>query len=131
MKNIKKIMAGVLVLCMMLCFCACGGNGDDGTTTTTESTTESTTVQQTAFKVKVVDEAGNPVAGVMVQICKDSCVPAMTDAEGVATFTNMEITDGHKLSVMTCPAGYEYTGEAEIYLESGITEYTLEIKAVA
>ena len=64
------------------------------------------------------------------QLCKDACVPAKTDDNGVATFT-IEVTDGYKLSVMSCPAGYEYTGEAEIYLEDGATEYTLEIKAVA
>ncbi len=131
MKNIKKLIAALLAVCMMLCFCACGGNGDDNSTTTTESTTESTTEEQIAFKVKVVDEAGKPVAGVMMQICKDSCIPARTGDDGVAVFADMEITDGYKLSVLSCPAGYEYTGDAEIYLESGSTEYTVEIKAVA
>jgi len=135
MKNFKKVLALLLALSMVFCFCACGGNTDDTTTNTTESTTnenptESTTEEKAAFTVKVVDEGGNAVSGVMLQVCKDACVPARTDDKGIATF-NLEITDGYKLSVMTCPAGYEYTGDAEIYLESGITEFTLTLKAVA
>ena len=74
----------------------------------------------------VVDQNGDPVSGAMVQICKDSCMPAMTGEDGVASF-NIEITDGYKLSVMTCPEGYTYEGEAEIYLEYGATEYTLTL----
>lgn len=141
MKHLKKLLAAMLALCMVLCFCACGDNSDNGGTTednqtennqtvNNEQNDDGTTENQAVFTVKVVDEGGNPVSGVMVQLCKEACVPARTDDNGVATF-NMEITDGYKLSVMSCPEGYEYTGEAEIYLESGSTEYTLEIKAVA
>ena len=135
MKNLKKVLAVVLALGILFCFCACGGNDDDKTTTTTTTTTENNqtednTVENKGFKVTVVDEDGNAVSGVMVQLCKDSCVPAKTDDNGIATFT-IEVTDGYKLSVMSCPAGYEYTGEAEIYLEDGATEYILELKAVA
>lgn len=136
MKNLKKVLAVLLALTMLVCFCACGGNDDGKTTTTTTTTTENnqtendTAVENKGFKVTVVDEGGNAVPGVMVQICKDACVPAKTDDNGVATFS-LEITDGYKLSVMSCPEGYEYAGEAEIYLEDGATEYTLTIKAVA
>lgn len=136
MKNLKKVLAVLLALGMLLCFCACGGNDDSKTTTTTTTTTENNQTEDTpavenkGFKVTVVDEGGNAVSGVMVQICKDACVPARTDDNGVATF-NIEITDGYKLSVMSCPEGYEYTGEAEIYLEDGATEYTLKVEAVA
>lgn len=136
MKNLKKVLAVVLSLVMLLCFCACGGNDDEKTTTTTTTTTENNqtednnAVENKGFKVTVVDEGGSAVSGVMVQLCKDACVPAKTDDNGVATFT-IEVTDGYKLSVMSCPAGYEYDGEAEIYLEDGATEYTLTVKAVA
>ncbi len=134
MKNLKRILALLLALSMVFCFCACGGNSDDSTTTTegttNENPIESNNEQKAGFTVKVVDEGGNAVSGVMVQVCKDACVPARTDDKGVATF-NIEITDGYKLSVMTCPEGYEYAGDAEIYLDSGITEYTLTVKAVA
>ncbi len=136
MKNLKKVLVALLALGILFCFCACGGNDDGKTTTTTTTTTENqqteneNPVENKGFKVTVVDEVGNAVSGVMVQLCKDACVPAKTDDNGVATFT-IEVTDGYKLSVMSCPEGYEYTGEAEVYLEDGATEYTLTVKAVA
>ncbi len=133
MKNLKKVLAVLLALGMLFCFCACGGNDDGKTTTTTtenSQTEDNNAVENKGFKVTVVDEGGNAVSGVMVQLCKDACVPAKTDDNGVATFS-IEVTDGYKLSVMSCPEGYEYTGEAEIYLEDGATEYTLEVEAVA
>lgn len=89
--------------------------------------TEEETKEEATFTVKVVDAEGNPVAGVTVQVCKEECIPATSDDTGVATF-NLEITEGYKLSVVTCPEGYEYTGEAEIALEAGITEYELTVQ---
>lgn len=88
---------------------------------------ESEDEEKTAFTVKVVDEEGNTVAGVVVQLCKEECVPATTDETGVATF-DIEITEGYKLSVVSCPDGYEYTGDAEVALEAGATEYELKIQ---
>ena len=133
----KKILCvTIAVLCLALCLCACNGTnepqGDAVTTTTTESTVATTTTQPQAagFEVKVVDQNGAPVQGVMIQICKDSCVPKKTDANGVALF-DFEIEDGHKLSVLSCPEGYSYAGEAEIKLESGSTTYTLEVQGEA
>lgn len=144
MKQLKNILLCLLVLGTVLCLCACGESADTSSADSTEqsenvsaessaaqseaeSEVSSEPEQTAAFTVTVVDGDGNPVSGVMVQICKDACLPAMTDAEGVATF-NTEITDGYKLSVMSCPEGYTYTGEAEIYLESGAAEYTLTLQ---
>ncbi len=127
----KKILALILALAMVFCLCACGGdsNGPTGTEPLANQTQDDVSSKEEAtpkFEVTVTDQDGNAVKGVMVQLCKEACVPAMTNDSGVATFS-LEITDGYKLSVMSCPEGYEYTGEAEIYLEEGGTEYTLEI----
>lgn len=134
MKNIKALIAILLLGCMVFCLFSCTGSGNTEETTEADTTAEDTTVADTTeapagFAVTVVDGDGNAVPGVMVQICKDACIPARTDDKGVATF-NIAIEDGHKLSVMSCPEGYEYTGEAEIYLDEGATEYTLEISKV-
>ncbi len=131
----KIICVLLVVACMTVCLCACGGTTDpqnDATVTTTTVATTTTTEAPAAaaFEVKVVDQDGTPVAGVMMQICKDTCVPKMTDANGIAAF-DLEITDGYKLSVLSCPTGYTYTGEAEIYLESGSTSYTVELQGEA
>lgn len=131
----KIISVLLVVVCMAVCLCACGNTtdpqNDTTATTTTVATTTTTEASATAtFEVKVVDQNGAPVAGVMMQICKDTCVPKMTDANGIAAF-DLEITDGYKLSVLSCPTGYTYTGEAEIYLESGSTSYTVELQGEA
>lgn len=125
----KKIFAILLALSIVFCLCACGNNATNTDTDnkiqngqTQTSSKEETTAK---FEVIVLSE-GVGVKGVMVQLCKDACVPAMTNENGVATF-NVEITDGYKLSIMSCPDGYEYTGDAEIYLHEGETQYSLEI----
>ena len=136
MKHTAKYLLLVLVLTLAFTLCACGEETkpqeDDTTVTTTEAVTTTTTAPQktAAFQVTVLDNEGNPVKGVMVQLCKENCVPKITDENGIAAF-DVEITDGYKLSVSSCPAGYTYTGEAEIYLESGATAYTLELQREA
>lgn len=95
-----------------------------------ESEDESEDETEATFLVKVVDAEGNPVAGVTIQLSKDESLTATSDDTGVATF-NVEITEGYKLSSVTCPEGYEYTGEAEIALEAGIKEYTLTVQKKA
>ena len=140
MKLIIKLLAVMLVVCAVFTFSACdnGSQGDSETSgieTSNETKNDETEVETdaetaAAFSVKVVDDEGNVVPGVYVQICKDACVFAQSDDNGVASFA-LEITDGYKLSVLSCPDGYEYNGEAEIYLESGSTEYTVEITKVA
>lgn len=88
---------------------------------------EETEDVEATFTVKVVDAEGNAVAGVELKLAKEESISATTDDTGVATF-NVEITEGYKLSVVTCPEGYEYTGEAEVALEAGIKEYTVTIQ---
>ena len=131
----KKLLVVLLAICMLFSFCACGADTDsnkdtDVSSAPVSSDEVSSEEETTKFEVKVVDSEGNGVEGVMLQICKDSCIPAKTDANGVATF-NIEVTSEHKLSVLSCPAGYEYTGEEEVYMEDGATEYTLELSEAA
>lgn len=142
MKLTKKLLAALLSLLVVFSLCACGGNSDDDTTDAQNNNpTESTPIEDNSddasseeetagFKVTVVDKNGKGIENVTVQLCKDSCRPGFTDANGVAVFDG-EITDGYKLSVLVCPEGYEYNGEKEIYLESGITEYTIELDEAA
>ena len=139
MRITKKLLCLILAACFMLCFAACTSgdveNNEDETTpknevVETEEVKDTEEPAPASFKVTVTDETGAAVAGVVLQVCKDTCVPCVTDAEGVASF-NVEVTSEHKLSVLTLPEGYEYTGEAEIYLEDGITEFSVVINKVA
>ena len=142
MKNIKVLCAAAMLLCMLLGLCACGGSEAAPTETApTEAPVQEVTeapVETEAslaegmanYTVRVVDEAGNPVAGAMVQLCKDSCVPGMTDAEGAASFTLPE--DDYKASMLSMPAGFEYAEDTDAYyFEDGAYELTIVLKAVA
>ena len=137
----KKIIAILLMLCLAVSLCACGGSNNTVETTTEPAVEETTTEPETTepettepaatgttYTVKVVDEGGNPIASAAVQLCKESCLPGMTNAEGVAAFRTVE--DDYKVSFMTMPAGYEADAE-EFYFESGSYEMTITLKAVA
>lgn len=141
MKTMKILLTAALALCLMLSLCACGGDADSQTTTAAQDTTTTGAAQDTTaaaaedgkatYTVTVVDEAGNPISGAMVQICKDTCLPGSTNAQGVATFSVLE-TDGYKISFMALPAGYDYSSEAqEFYFDGDAKELTITLKAVA
>ena len=130
--SIKRFLSFLLVACALLGLCACGEAAADPKESTPAVTTEATTQPvddgKVTYTVKVVDEGGNPVASAAVQLCKDSCLPGMTNAEGVATFRVVE--DDYKVSFMTMPAGYEAEAE-EFYFDDGAYELTITLKAVA
>ena len=139
MKILKNLLCVMLVACFAFAFVACtsdepaADNSNDAVTTPvadTEIADETEEPAPAGLKVTVNDNEGAAVAGVVLQVCKDTCVPSVTDADGVASF-NVEITAEHKLSVLTLPEGYEYTGDAEIYLEDGMTEFTVVVNKVA
>lgn len=132
--NMKRFVAVLLALCLALCLCACGGNSEEqpttaATTAPTEAPLDATDDGKVAYTVKVVDEGGNPVVGAMVQLCKDTCLPGSTNAEGLAVFNVVEDSE-YKVSFMTVPAGYEGAEEA-YYFESGSHDLTITLKAVA
>jgi len=149
MKQFNKILALVLALMLVLCLCACGqdtngGNTTDAptdpiaeTTAPTEKPTEAPTEPtipdgMVQYKVKVTDEAGNPVVGVMVQVCTDeTCLaPVKTDDTGVATFAPAAEGEYHANFLPGVPAGYEADAEV-FYFAAGETELTIVLKAVA
>lgn len=129
--NIKRFLIFALAVCLLLGLCACAGAETPEATTTAPAEQETTAPVddgKVTYTVKVVDEAGDPVASAAVQLCKDSCLPGMTDAEGVATFRAVE--DTYKVSFMTVPTGFEADAE-EFYFDDGAYELTITLKAVA
>lgn len=135
----KNIFAVLLLLALVLSPCACGGQTGTETTTAPETTTEpETTVEDVDdgmvdYKVTVVDEGGNPVGNIMLQLCDETCMPGMADANGVATFHCAENPNYH-VTVMDgmMPEGYEYaTEETEFYFADGKLEMTIVLKAIA
>lgn len=140
MSVMKRFMAVALLLCMVLGLCACGGSDTPAETTEPEAPVETTApVEETeapveeefnGYKVTVVDEAGTPIPGAVVQLCLDTCFPGITDENGVALF-NMEEAE-YKVSFAALPTGYTYTTEEqEFYFENGSKELTITLKAEA
>ena len=133
----KRLICMMLALVLALALCACGAEKAPETTTapSEEATVAPAVAEETqavedgkvTYTIHVQDDAGNALAGVMVQICKEACLPGMTDAEGNAVFTVVE--DDYKVSFLTLPAGYTYTTEETEFYFDGATEITLILKA--
>lgn len=114
---LRKILLCLLTLCILFALCACGGKN---AAPTTEATEEAAT-----YTVKVVDEDGNPVTGVTVQLCKDSCLLGQTDETGVAVYQT--VADDYKVSIVITPAGYA-ADTAEYHFAEGEQELTITLK---
>ena len=83
----KKTLAMILMLCMMLTMLSARAFADGG------------------YQIQVVDEAGIPVEGVMVQFCTDSqCMMGKTDTDGIAAFD--EPAGTYTIHLLKVPAGY-------------------------
>ncbi len=141
MRNIVKLLALMLALVMLFALTACGGDEkpvQQETTQPTETTAAPTTEEATqesvddgklAYKVIVVDEAGNPIAGAMVQICEGTaCNPGVTNAEGVAEIRASE--GNYEAKMLAMPAGYTYATEQEVFAYgAGEQEVTIVLKS--
>ena len=107
-------------------------NPTENDTATTTSTSVVTGPTQPVngkanYTVIVTDEAGNPVSGAFVQLCLESCIPCITNGQGIASYANMDVAD-YKVSFITVPAGYELPSD-NFYFEKDAYEMTLVLKA--
>ena len=102
---------------------------NDSTTTTAPVVTGPTQPVngKANYTVIVTDEAGNPIPGAFVQLCLESCIPTVTNAQGVANYANMAVAD-YKVSFISVPAGYEMPSD-NFYFEKDTYEMTLVLKA--
>lgn len=143
MNMTKRLLAVTVLLTMVLCLVACGGGEETKTPTgSTPTTTVPTTVPTTApttvptqpdeeytYRIRVVDEKGEPIEGAFVIFCLDQCSFYETNADGWALI-NAEVTDGYMAHIMSLPEGYEnYTFiEDYIYFAPGQTEMVLSAR---
>lgn len=141
MNTMKRVVALVLLLTVAVCLVACGKDAEETKAPTTAPTdpkpteTKSTAPQTTTkpadtatynYKIRVVDQDGNPIEGAYVIFCLETCNFYVTDAEGWALI-DAAITDGYQAHIMSLPAGYENYTFSEEYtnFESGQTEMIL------
>ncbi len=122
--KITKLLILVLTFVICLSFCACAesekNSTDDGIYSETVKKTPS------RFTVTVQDQDGNLIEGVILKIKSNSAVTARSNNKGVATFPVLP-TVGYKLSVVSCPDGYEYIGPQYIPIQKNQFELVLEI----
>lgn len=120
--KINKVLIFILTFCIIFAFSACSESKN-------KSNNEQIGISSnTSFKflVTVIDADGNAVEGVILQICNDSRVTARTNSSGIATFP-LIAKSGYRLSIISCPDGYEYTGDPYIPIKQGTNELTLII----
>ena len=145
----KKLICMLLCLCFVFALAACG-NTEEETNETTTQNVETTTPEApeneetqigtkpgpsiddntVEYTIKVVDEAGNPVAAATIaQICDEVCVPVkLTDGVGAKS---LEANEKYHVNLTVMPDGYEYaSGETEYYFDETNT-CTIVLKAVA
>ena len=140
MKNFKKLFATILLASMVLTLGACGntGNGDSEADTNKESESgqlpnseKESEKTEDKYIIKVVDESGNPIAGVMVQLCDDAnCMPNMTDDKGEAKFKFKEGVE-YTGKIATMPEGYDYATDQHEFKFDGVTQVTITLKKTA
>ncbi len=134
----KKLLAALLLICVVLGLCACAGN-EAPTNAATLATTEAPTEKPTEFNgytVTVVDTQGNPVPGAILQMCltgeSGACYlgNTLSDAEGKVYFNLEEAS--YKANVARMPEGYEFVDETrDFYFEEGAKALTIVVKASA
>lgn len=84
------------------------------------------------YTIYVVDEAGNPVSGVKVQICDDANLckaPKTTNADGVAVYEDQELGN-YKAQLTKLPEGYEVDDMDAYYVFGNETEVTIVIREI-
>lgn len=121
----KKIISVMLVLAMMLCLFACNNDKKNP-----EKNDPPAKDEKTTYTVRVIDDKGNPVAGVRVTFCPKGSteVPWPTDAEGKAEYkSSKEMT----VKLTEAPAGFEYDkiNFAQSFDENNMLTIVLSAKA--
>ncbi len=141
MKKIILILAS-LMLISVLCLTACDGGSEPAETTGYPETTAADTTpeittpapettapapEKITYKVTVVDQNGDAVKGVEVQMCDDAgCkLPAPTAEDGTVTFTYAE--SNYHITLVTIPEGYTGDTAAQYDFPADSNELTVTI----
>ena len=76
------------------------------------------------YVISVVDENGDPVTGVLLNVCDETtCTAGMVDSKGIYTFTGSLYP--YSIHVLAVPEGYSFDTSAELIMEG--SELTIVI----
>lgn len=107
----------------------------DGTLPSTDEIAElpddgSVEMAYAEYTLLFVDEDGNPVEGVIANVCDDtSCEPMTSDAEGRVEFIKTPFA--YHIQVIKVPDGYTFDTSAEYYTEEAGGEMTFQLTKAA
>ena len=83
-----------------------------------------------SYKLTFADEEGNPVEGVIANVCDDtSCQPMTSDENGVVEF--QAVPFAYHIQVISVPEGYEFDTSAEYYTEEAGGEMSFTLTKAA
>ena len=120
------ILTLALSLSMVLCLASCGGDKDTDNGDETNENDGNTTTEKVNYTVTAVDDKGNPVKGVEVELIIDnqSPVPFKTDSEGKVTYRTAKSVFANVKSI---PTGYAYDkiGKKQDFDANGNLKITL------
>lgn len=130
MRSIRKWLAVLLVLGALL-LTACSGapaasdpSGDPGAFTTAPLPTGED--GNVTYRVAVQDESGKPISGVFLQLNLEESIPAVTNDQGVATWSLPQAA--YTVSFVQLPTGYTYPGAAqEFFFKDDSGEMTITL----
>ena len=98
--------------------------GEAATDAAAEAPTE--TASEPTYTIRAVDEDGNPVTGVMVNVCTDTtCSPSMVDDSGVYTFTGEAYP--YVIHVLVVPEGYSFDTTQEFVMDENGGELVITL----
>ena len=105
----KKLFA--LILAAVLCVCGiCAFGESEKAPLITEAD------GRAVYTIYVVDQNGDPVEGVMLNMCDMVCIPGFTNAEGFYSVTADACA--YVIHVLTLPEGYSIDPEFEAVLDT-------------
>ena len=80
-----------------------------------------------AYLLRVVDQNGEPVPGVMVNFCTDTtCSMTRSDENGIISFGGAP--DVYHIQLLKVPEGYSFDADFELYTEAEYGEWLLRIQ---
>ena len=83
-----------------------------------------------SYTLTFTDEDGNPVEGVIANVCDDtSCTPMTSDENGLVEFTSTPYA--YHIQIISVPEGYEFDTSAEYYTEEAGGEMAFTLTKAA
>ena len=105
----------------------------DGTKPSTDALAEASadvSSPYASYTLTFVDEEGNPVEGVIANVCDDtSCQPMTSDENGVVEFQATPFA--YHIQIISVPEGYEFDTSAEYYTEEAGGEMSFTLTKAA